>query len=114
MLGALRRRYLTAPVLAWARGRLPAMSQTEREALAAGDLWWDGELFSGDPDWDRLLRVEPAQLTIAEREFIAGPVNELCRLLDDWRINVELLDLPPEVWSFLREHRFLGMIIPRE
>jgi len=92
----------------------PPISQTEREALAAGDVWWDGELLGGNPDWDKLLDFEPARLTTAEREFIDGPVAELCGMLDDWRINVELLDLPPEVWDFLKRNRFFGIAIPKD
>ena len=35
-------------------------------------------------------------------------------MLDDWRINWELGDLPPEVWDFLKAHKFFAMIIPKE
>ncbi len=114
MLGNLRRRFVTPRLFAWARRNLPPISQTEREALAAGDVWWDGELLGGKPDWDKLLDFEPARLTTAERDFIDGPVAELCGMLDDWRINVELLDLPPEVWDFLKRNRFFGMAIPKD
>jgi acyl-CoA dehydrogenase len=114
MLAALRQRFVSGPLFARARKRLPALSQTEREALAAGDIWWDGDLFSGNPDWNRLLQFEPACLTDIELAFLAGPVDELCSMLDDWRINVETLDLPPEVWAFLKRNKFFGMIIPRD
>lgn len=105
---------MTPRVFAWARKSLPALSQTEREALAAGDIWWDGDLFSGNPDWDKLLHFAPAQLTADEQAFLAGPVDQLCGMLDDWSINVDTLDLPPDVWAFLKCHKFFGMIIPKE
>ena len=90
------------------------MSDTEREALEAGDVWWDADLFSGNPDWAKLLAIPQATLTAEEQAFLEGPVNELCAMLDDWKINWELRDLPPEVWDFIKQHRFFGMIIPKE
>jgi acyl-CoA dehydrogenase len=114
MLRALRRRYMTDPLFAWARKNLPSLSDTEREALEAGDVWWEGELFSGNPDWRKLLGFPPARLSAEEEAFLAGPVEELCGMLDDWRINAEWRDLPPEVWAFLKRHKFFGMIIPRD
>ena len=96
-----------------ARDALPALSSTEREALAAGDVWWDADLFSGNPDWNELLSLAPATLSEEERAFIDGPVQALCALVDDWRVN-ERGDLPPEAWTFLKEHKFFGMIIPKQ
>src|SRR5262249_40947266 len=92
---------------------LPQLSDTEREAIEAGDVWWDAELFTGNPDWSKLLAFPPAKLTDEERKFIAGPVEQLCGMLDDWRITWELRDLPPEIWDFLKAHRFFAMIIPK-
>ena len=114
MFRALRRRYVTDPLFNWAQRNLPSLSATEREALEAGDVWWEGDLFSGNPDWRKLLRFAPARLSAAEEAFLDGPVEELCGMLDDWRINAEWRDLPQEVWSFLRRHKFFGMIIPEE
>ncbi|MGH8696335.1 MAG: acyl-CoA dehydrogenase, partial [Burkholderiales bacterium] len=114
MLRTLRRRYLTDPLFAWARKKLPSLSATEREALEAGDVWWEGELFSGNPDWRKVLGFAPARLSADEEAFLAGPVDELCGMLDDWRINAEWRDLPEEVWAFLKRHKFFGMIIPRD
>jgi acyl-CoA dehydrogenase len=114
MLHALRRRYVTDPLFARARKNLPPLSATEREALEAGDVWWEGDLFSGNPDWRKLLGFAPARLSAEEQAFLAGPVEELCAMLDDWRINAEWRDLPEEVWAFLRRHRFFGMIIPED
>ncbi|MCM2359503.1 MAG: acyl-CoA dehydrogenase [Geobacteraceae bacterium] len=109
---ALRRPLLMRPLLAMFRRMLPPLSRTEREALEAGTVWWDGELFSGNPDWEKLLSQPLPELTAEEEAFLAGPVEELCRQLDDWRITTELRDFPPEVWRFIREQGFFGMIIP--
>ncbi|MGH6767594.1 MAG: acyl-CoA dehydrogenase [Xanthobacteraceae bacterium] len=114
ILSTLRQNWLTRPVFRWARGVLPAMSDTEREALEAGDVWWDAELFTGNPDWQILLDTPPAPLSAEEAAFLAGPVDELCAMLDDWRINFEWRDLPPEVWDFLKRNKFFGMIIPKD
>ncbi|MDQ8727932.1 acyl-CoA dehydrogenase [Bradyrhizobium sp. LHD-71] len=113
-MGSFRRDYITRPIFALAKKAMPAMSDTEREALEAGDVWWDADLFTGNPDWAKLLAVPPAALTAEEQAFLEGPVNELCAMLDDWKINWELRDLPPEVWDFIKRHRFFGMIIPKE
>jgi len=110
----VRRSLLTRPLFNRARKALPRMSATEREALEAGDVWWDAELFSGNPDWNRLRAAGRPQLSSAERAFIEGPVAELCEMLDDWRINWELGDLPPEVWRFMKAKKFFGMIIPED
>jgi len=113
-LPPLRRPILARPLLRLFKQMLPPLSETEREALEAGTVGWDGELFSGNPDWRKLLSTPAPQLTTAEQAFLDGPVEELCRMLDDWRI-VELdRDLPPAVWQFLKEKRFFGMIIPPE
>ncbi|WP_414831614.1 acyl-CoA dehydrogenase [Afifella sp. YEN Y35] len=111
---SFRARFITRPLFGWARNILPPMSDTEREAIEAGNVWWDAELFTGTPDWERLLATPPATLTEEERAFLDGPVAELCEKLDDWHINWKLHDLPQEVWDFIREKRFFGMIIPKE
>src|SRR4051812_16138181 len=111
---SLRKDYLTKPILGWAKGVLPTMSDTEREALEAGDVWWDADLFTGNPDWAKLLKVRPATLTDEEQAFMTGPVDRLCEMIDDWKINWELRDLPPEIWDFIKREKFFGMIIPKE
>lgn len=110
----LRRSLLVRPLMGRFRSMLPPLSRTEREALEAGTVGWEGELFAGRPRWKRLLAHPAPVLTAGEQAFLDGPVEELCGMLDDWRIVQELHDLPPEVWRFLKEKGFFGMIIPRE
>ena len=109
-----RREKLTKPLLAIYRKMLPSMSDTEREALEAGNVGWDGELFSGMPEWDRLMSFPAPQLSDEEQAFIDGPCEELCRMLDDWEICHEHADLPKEVWDFIIEKQFFAMIIPKQ
>ena len=111
---ALRRAVLSKPLLGWFRSVLPPMSQTEKDAIDAGTVWWDAELFSGRPNWNTLLRLPLAEISAEERAFLDGPVEELCGMLDDWKINRELDDLPREVWDFLGKNRFFAMIIPKQ
>src|SRR6266571_3826805 len=110
----LRRKIITARVLAIYRRILPDMSQTEKEAIDAGTVWWDGDLFSGKPDWDKLLATPAPRLSAEEQAFLDGPVEELCAMCDDWEITHERYDLPPRVWQFIKDKGFLGMIIPRK
>ena len=109
----LRRALLGAPILGIFRKILPAMSQTERDAIEAGTVWWDAELFSGNPNWKKLLGYPRPTLSADERAFLDGPVEELCRMVHDWEITNELHDLPPHVWQFIKDKGFLGMIIPK-
>ncbi len=111
---SFRRDFVTKPIFGFARGVMPTMSDTEREALEAGDVWWDADLFSGNPDWSKLLAYPQAELTDEEKAFLSGPVNELCRMLDEWKIFWEWRDLPHEVWDFIKREKFFGMIIPKE
>jgi len=93
---------------------LPPMSQTEREALEAGTVWWDGELFTGAPRWSKLLSAKAPRLSPEEQAFIDGPCEELCRMLDDWDITHNRADMPPHVWEFLKTKGFFAMIIPKK
>jgi acyl-CoA dehydrogenase len=93
---------------------LPAMSQTEREALEAGTVWWDGELFTGAPKWSKLLSAKPPRLSPEEQAFIDGPCEELCRMIDDWDITHKRGDMPPQVWDYLKSKGFFAMIIPKK
>lgn len=110
----VRRRYVTLPLLLQFRKVMPGMSQTEKEALDAGTVWWDAELFSGRPDWAKLLRTPPVQLSPAEQAFLDGPVETLCQMLDDWQITQHDHDLSAAVWQFIRQEKFFGMIIPEQ
>src|ERR671936_745374 len=110
----LRRKAFTDHVLAVYRRILPDMSQTEKEAIDAGTVWWDADLFSGKPDWDKLLAVRAPRLSPEEQAFLDGPVEELCAMCNDWEISHELQDLPPHVWQYIKDKGFLGMIIPKK
>ena len=111
---AWRRQWLTEPLYRMARDAMPRLSSTEQEAIEAGDVWWDAQLFSGQPDWQQFLRIKPVSLTPVEQAFLDGPVAQLCGMLDDWDISWNRFDLPPDVWEFLKENGFFGMIIPTE
>ncbi len=109
----LRLRTVTRPFLRSYRRLLPSMSATEREALDAGTVWWDGELFTGGPNWPKLMSAKVPTLTAEEQAFLDGPCEDLCAMLDDWDITHRRADLPPEVWSFIKSNGFFAMIIPR-
>jgi len=110
----LRKRVITRPFMKTYLKLLPAMSQTEKEALEAGTVWWDGELFTGAPRWEKLLAAQAPHLSDAEQAFLDGPCEELCRLIDDWDITHRRADLPPHVWEFLKSRGFFAMIIPKQ
>ena len=110
----LRKRIITRPFMKTYLKLLPAMSQTEKEALEAGTVWWDGELFTGAPRWEKLLAAQAPHLSEAEQAFLDGPCEELCRLIDDWDITHRRADLPPHVWEFLKVRGFFAMIIPKQ
>ncbi len=114
MPSSFRRDRITKPIFRLARRALPRLSATEREAIEAGDVWWDAALFTGNPDWNKLLACAPARLSDEERHFLAGPVEDLCRMVDDWKINWQWHDLPPEVWDYLKAKKFFAMIIPKQ
>ncbi|WP_443691474.1 acyl-CoA dehydrogenase [Pseudomonas sp.] len=109
----LRRTYLTARLFSWFKKTLPPMSQTERDAIDAGTVWWDGELFSGRPAWNTLLAYPKVQLTEEEQAFLDGPTEELCAMVSDWQIG-QSMDLPPEAWEHIKQHGFFALIIPKE
>jgi acyl-CoA dehydrogenase len=113
-IDAFRIRFISRPFLRTYRRMLPSMSQTEKDALEAGTVWWDGELFSGGPDWEKLLSATPPRLTAEEQAFIDGPCEELCRMIDDWDITHRRADLPPHLWDFIKSKGFFAMIIPKK
>ncbi|MHA6886079.1 acyl-CoA dehydrogenase [Ralstonia pseudosolanacearum] len=112
-LKPLRRALITRPVLATFRAILPAMSQTERDAIEAGTVWWDAELFSGRPDWKRLRAAPAPRLTPEEQAFLDVETEKLCDLANDWESTQVWQDLSPEAWAYAKQAGFLGMIIPR-
>ncbi|GHD71072.1 acyl-CoA dehydrogenase [Luteimonas padinae] len=114
LLPFLRKPLITAPLLTFYRKILPPLSQTERIALEAGSVGFEGELFSGAPDWNVLMSQPKPELTAEEQAFLDGPVEQLCRMTDDWDITHVRADLPPELWQFMKDNRFFGMIIPKE
>ncbi|MFQ5356244.1 MAG: acyl-CoA dehydrogenase [Mariprofundaceae bacterium] len=109
-----RRSLISRRILALYRSILPKMSETERVALEAGSVWWESELFSGKPDWKKLLELPSPSLNLEEKAFLDGPVEELCKMLDEWQINQLDYDLSTEVWTFLKKKKFFGMIIPKQ
>ncbi|MCJ1884348.1 acyl-CoA dehydrogenase [Pseudomonas sp. LA21] len=109
----LRRSLFTSRLFAWFKQTLPPMSDTEREAIEAGTVWWDGQLFSGRPDWSTLLGYPRAQLTEEEQAFVDGPTEQLCAMVSDHDI-AQRMDLPPEAWAFIKAQGFFGLIIPKE
>ncbi|WP_313740058.1 acyl-CoA dehydrogenase [Pseudomonas sp.] len=108
-----RRKTISGPTFNWVRRTLPPMSQTEREAIDAGTVWWDGQLFSGRPDWNTLLAYPAPCLTEEEQAFIDGPTEALCAMVSDWQIGQDM-DLPPEAWQHIKDHGFFALIIPKE
>lgn len=111
---SIRVALLSVPIFSMYKKMLPQMSSTEQEALEAGTVWWDGDLFSGKPDWNKWLNVPRATLTAEEQAFVDGPTNQLCSMIDEWKTTHEDHDLHPKVWQFIKDNGFLGMIIPKE
>lgn len=109
-----RRRWVTVPLFDQIKRLMPPMSNTEQQAMAAGTVWWDGELFSGKPRWNKLLDLPAPRLNEQERAFLDGPVETLCAMLDDWQIGGSPAGLPERVWRFLGEQGFFGLIIPEQ
>jgi acyl-CoA dehydrogenase len=110
----LRRKVVTRPAFHALKKIIPNVSDTEREALEAGTVSWDAELFSGDPDWRQLQDVAPLRLSEDERAFLEGPTEELCKMIDDWSIRQSDREIPDEIWKFLGKHGFFGMLISKE
>jgi acyl-CoA dehydrogenase len=111
---SLRREYLSQPLLDIYRTMVPSLSRTERDALEAGNVWWEGELFSGMPNWSKLTSLPAPALSEEEQAFLDGPTEALCGMLDNWEVTHTLLDLPEHIWAFIKKERFFAMIIPKE
>ncbi|WP_119718845.1 acyl-CoA dehydrogenase [Cognatilysobacter tabacisoli] len=114
LLPQIRLPLITAPLLKFYTKILPPLSETERVALEAGTVGWEGQLFSGKPDWDVLFNQPKPELSADEQAFLDGPVEQLCRMVNDWEITHVHADLTPEIWEFLKKNRFFGMIVPKE
>jgi acyl-CoA dehydrogenase len=112
-LKPLRIALISRPFMRGYRRLLPPMSDTERDALEAGTVWWEGELFTGNPDWRKLRDAAPPRLTQEEQAFLDGPVETLCGMLDDFDITHRRADLPAQVWDYIKAQRFFAMIIPK-
>jgi acyl-CoA dehydrogenase len=110
----LRRLLISSFILKIFRKILPQVSQTEQEALDAGTVWWDGELFSGRPRWTKLLAMPKTGISAEEQAFLDNEVEQLCAMIDDWDITHTRQDLSPETWQFIKDKGFFGMIIPKE
>lgn len=110
----LRRHLVSRHIFKLLSQFMPNMSQTEREALTAGTVGFEGEIYSGQPSWDKLYSIPKPSLTDEEREFIAGPVHELCSMIDDWDITHNRTDMPASLWDFAKKTGFFGLIIPKE
>ena len=109
----LRRHLLSRALFSFYRQVMPSLSDTEREALNAGNVGWEGEVFSGMPNWDKLQKISISQLSAEESAFIDGPVEEFCRLVDSWNM-YHTMELPTKLLDYLRKNGFLGMIIPKQ
>jgi len=109
-----RRQFITKPVLDVYRKMVPKLSDTETVALEAGTVGWEGELFGGKPNFKNLLKQPKPELTPEEQAFMDGPVEAVCAMVDDWEVTHELADLPEDVWQFLKDNKFFGMIIPKK
>jgi acyl-CoA dehydrogenase len=113
LMADFRRKKISAPLLKMFAKVTPTLSETEQTALEAGTVGFEGELFSGKPDWHELLKQPKPELSTEEKAFMDGPVEQLCSMIDEWKITHELADLPPELWAFIKQHKFFGMIIPK-
>ncbi|HEY0662549.1 MAG TPA: acyl-CoA dehydrogenase family protein, partial [Lysobacter sp.] len=113
LIPAIRLPFVTKPLLGFYTKILPPLSETERTALEAGTVGFEGELFSGKPDWNELLSQPKPELSSEEQAFLDGPVEELCRMTNDWEITHVHADLQPELWDYIKKNRFFGLNIPK-
>lgn len=111
---SVRKQYISEPILKVYKKIMPEMSSTEKDAIDAGTVWWDGEIFSGNPNWQTLHNIPQARLTADEQAFLDGPVEEVCKMCDDWEVTHKNADLSAEVWQYLKDNKFFAMIIKKE
>jgi acyl-CoA dehydrogenase len=110
----VRRKFFVTPAFNHLKKTLPKVSDTEQQALDAGTVGFDAELFSGTPDWTKLRAIPPVTLSPDEQAFLDGPADQLCQLIDDWQIRHAEREIPEAIWDFVKQHGFLGMLISKE
>jgi acyl-CoA dehydrogenase len=109
-----RKEFITKKLLAFYKSVMPEMSTTEQEAIDAGTVWWDGDIFSGKPDWQKFHAIEQPRLSPEEQAFLDGPCEEVCNMVDEWQINHVDADMSDEIWQYLKDNKFFAMIIKKE
>lgn len=110
----LRQKYFTDPLVKMMQKKMPPISDTERQAIEAGNVWWEKELFCGRPHWKKLLTIPKPTLSAEEKDFLDNQVETLCSMLNDWEIVNNHHNLPDNVWDYLKKEKFFGMVIPKE
>jgi acyl-CoA dehydrogenase len=110
----LRQRYFTNKIMQVLQHRMPSISQTEREAIEAGNTWWEKDLLSGKPDWNKLLSYTKPELKPQEQGFLDNQVETLCAMLNDWELVHHDHDMSQKIWHYLQKEKFFGLIIPQE
>lgn len=111
---SIRKQYISEPILKLYKRIMPEMSSTEKDAIDAGTVWWDGEIFSGNPNWQTLHNIPQSRLTGEEQAFLDGPVEEVCKMCNDWEVTHINAGLTDEVWQYLKTNKFFAMIIKKE
>lgn len=110
----IRQQFISLPLLTLFKKIMPEMSETEQQAIDAGTTWFEADLFRGNPNWSKLHNYPQPRLSTEEKNFLEGPVQELCSMVDDWQITHEMADLPPEIWQYLKDNKFFAMIIKKK
>lgn len=108
-----RKQYFTKPMILALQKRMPPMSSGERDAIEAGDVWWEKELFCGQPNWKKLLQMPKPALSAEELLFLENQVETLCQKINEWDV-IQHKDLSEDVWDYLKKERFFGLVIPKE
>lgn len=110
----IKRRFLTLPIYKTLSRSLPQLSETEKAALEAGTVGFEGELFSGNPKWENLFKIPKPCLSEEEQAFLNGPVRKVCEMVNDWQVTHVDYDLPPHVWDYIKNEGFFGLMIPKK
>lgn len=113
-ISAFRQNVISRPLMKVYRGIMPEMSSTEKEAIEAGTTWWEADLFAGNPNWKKLHNYPVARLSADEQAFLDGPVEEVCRMVNQHQVSHQLADLPADVWQYLKDNGFFAMIIKKK